>query len=181
MSRKDTPLTEGLRNILGFRENYDVVLACAFEPEENGNTKFELYDKIGLVVKNISKRPYLPHKELNLNWPLGKIYSIPNGIVIPTADVVIAYLGLPSSAGGTMIGSAVQSKIPIIYLYEKTEDFESFKIRADTITLGTSMVDRGILDRRDCTKDLEFDALNIRDGNLKNLKDCLIRFYQTQQ
>ena len=178
MSKQDTESIEGLRDIFDFRNNYDVVLACAFEPEEKGDTKFELYNRIGWAVKNVGKRPYLPHNELDLDWPPGKIYSIPNNIVIPTADVILGYIGLPSLATGVMIGSAIKSDLPMIWLYESEQDFEGLKVIIDKISLDDKMKDRGIFDTRDQVR--EFDSLNICNGNLKNLEDSLNRFYQTK-
>lgn len=177
MSKPDTKTTKGLKDIFGFRDEFDVVLACAFEPEEKGYAKFELYDRIGNLLRKIGKRPYLPHREIDLQWPCEKVYSIPNSIVIPTSDVVLCYLGLPSIARGIMVGSAIQNRIPIIYLFEEQKDFDSLKVRIETIALGTGIVDRGIVDTRTYTKDLEFDSVNISNGNFKNLEDSLNRFY----
>lgn len=180
MSRQDTSTTEGLRDIFGYRENHDVVLACAFEECERGNERFDLYDRIGKVVEGLGKRPFLPHREIGLDWVPGKVYSIPNSIVIPTSDVVLAYLGLPSTAAGIMLGSAVQNGIPIIYLFENERDFESLKVRMDTISLGNGIVDIGIVDTRDHTDKLEYESVNIGNGKLEKLEDCLKRFYYYQ-
>lgn len=177
MSKLYTETTKGLRDIFGFRDTFDIFLSCPFESSEKGNTKFAFYDKIGEVVRRIGKRPYLPHREINLQWPCEKIYTIPNSIVIPTSDVVLCYLGLPSTAAGIMLGSAVNNRIPIIYLFEKEEDFDSLKIRVDTHFLGIGMVDRGIVDTRKYGRGLEFGSVDMGNGNLKNLEDSLNRFY----
>ncbi len=177
MSKQDTTIIAGLRDIFGFREKYDVVLACAFEPEEKGHTKFKLYDRIGEIIEKIGKKPYLPHQELSLEWSQEKIYSIPNSIVIPTSDILLAYIGLNSSAAGVMIGSAINNKIPIVYLYEEKENFRFFQIRNDTIIPERDMVDIGFKDTKDYDKGLEFASINISDGNLEKLEKCLRRFY----
>lgn len=155
MARLETKTIEELRDQFDYRKRFDVVLACAFEPEEKGNTKFELYNKIGKVVEGVGKRPFLPHTEINLEGAPRDIYTIINQIVIPTSDVVLCYLGLESTAGGIMLGSAIQNRIPIIFLYEKPEDFEGL---------------RGY--------PKPFDKVDISKGNLNGLESCLKRFYQ---
>ena len=178
MSRPDTGESEGLRDIFGFTEEFDVVLSCAFEPEENGDTRFDLYNQIGDVVRSVGKRPYIPHREIDLKWPPEKVYSIPNSIVIPTSDVVLCYLGLSSTAAGIMLGSAIRNRIPIIYLIEKQGDFDLLKMRADTHTLSTGIVDRGIIDARSYGIDLEFGVINVGNRDLGGLEDCLNKFYE---
>lgn len=117
-----------------FRKRYDVVLACAFEPCEIFQSRrelmevFEFYEKIGGVIEKIDKRPYLPHKEINLEWDPEMIYSVPNDIVIPNADIVIGYLGINSTAAGIMLASAQIRRIPISYLYHDYNDIEKLKV-----------------------------------------------------
>ena len=178
MSRPETELTDGLRDIFGFRETFDIVLACAFEPEEKGNTKYELYEAIGEVIRKIGKKPYLPHREIDLQWPCEKIYTIPNKIVIPTSDLVLCYLGISSLAAGIMMGSAINHSIPIIYLFEKQEDFNSLKVREDTYDLGKDMIDIGIIDTREYGKKVEYGSLKVSNGNVRDLEDKLNEFYK---
>ncbi len=178
MSRIDTERTEGLRDIFGFRDKFDVVLACAFEPEEKGGTKFGLYEKIGRAVREIEKRPYLPHEEIDLQWPCEKIYTIPNRIVIPTSDIVLCYLGLPSDAAGLMTASALQNNIPLIYLFENDKDFQQLKVRIDTMELGSDVIDIGIKDHRNTCRHLEFGVVSVKDENVADLEKALRRFYR---
>lgn len=111
-------------------EKYDVVLACAFEPEEIFYSHRDLidvlifYDNIGEIIQKIGKRPYLPHKEIDLGWDPSQMFSIPNEIVIPSADLVIGYLGINSTAAGIMIGSAQMFGIPLIYLDHDNSNLE---------------------------------------------------------
>lgn len=144
MSRKDTDEIEGLRDIYDFRKCYDVVLACAFEPEEIGRDKikkvFSFYDSIGEIVEKIDKRPYLPHKEIDLSWPCEKIYSIPNSIVIPTSDIVLGYLGINSLAAGIMLGSAQLCEIPITYLYEDYNNLDRLKVNITNLSTGEESI-----------------------------------------
>ena len=141
MSKLESKIVEGLRDIFDYREKFDVVLACAFEPEEKGNEKFNFYKKIGRVIRSIRKKPYLPHKEINLNWPPEKIYDISNEIVIPCSDIVIGYLGLQSCAAGIMIGSAFKNKIPVSYLYEKEVGLDSLKFGLTDLTTGKTEIE----------------------------------------
>jgi len=96
------------------------------------------------------------------------------------SDVVLAYLGLPSHATGIMIGSAVQNNISIIYLFENERDFDSLKVGLDKISLWTGIVDRGIVDTRNYTDRLEYETVDVSNGNLEGLKNCLRRFYHYQ-
>lgn len=176
-----TDKVEGLRNIYDYREKFDIVLACAFEPEERGNEKFDFYEKIGEVIKSLGKRPYLPHKEIDLNWPDGKIYDIPNSIVIPCSDIIVAYLGLQSLATGVMIGSAFNNKIPVSYLYEKEVGLNALKYRSEEFILteeGVQQIKTKIIDpgwRGDIYDLIEFKN---EEEALEKIKLSLKAFYE---
>ena len=174
MFRRESNIVIGLRDILDYRDEFDVVLACAFEPEEKGPEKFNFYDKIGEAIEKIGKRPYLPHKEIDLNWPPEKIYDIPNSIVIPCSDIVIGYLGLQSNAAGIMIGSAFKNKIPVSYLYEKEIGLDSLKFELTNLTTGkTEIKDLG-------WKGEIYDLIEFEDENeaLEKLRLSLEAFYR---
>lgn len=177
MSRQDTEVIKGLRDIFDYRENFDVFLSCCFDKSEKGEEKFELYDRIGEVVKNLGKRIFLPHREIRLDWVSGKVFSIPNSIIIPTSDLVLCYLGLESTDTGIMLASASINKIPIIYLFENDKDFDKLKAGLSIISLQNEVVDRGIFNTRDYTDKLEYESVNINNGNLTNLENCIKRFY----
>jgi len=167
-------LVEGLRDIYDYREKFDVFLACTFESCERGNEKFDFYDKIGKVVESVGKKPYLPHKEIDLNWPAEKIYDIPNQIVIPSSDIVIGYLGVQSYAAGIMIGSAFNYRIPVSYLYEKESGLDALKYqRTDLFTGETQTVDPGF--RGNIYDLIEFEN---EEEALEKLKLSLEVFYK---
>lgn len=166
-----------------FRKNYDVVLACAFEPCEIFHSRrdlmevFEFYDKIGEVVKKIGKRPYLPHEEINLEWSPEKIYSIPNDIVIPNADIVIGYLGINSTVTGIMLGSAQKNRIPISYLYHNYKDLEKLKVGIyDLFSRKFTVEDMGF-------KKEVYDLIESNEENklLNKLELSLKKFYDQQK
>lgn len=178
MSRKNTEEIEGLRDIFDFREQYDVVLACAFEPEEIDKKKikdaFNFYDSIGKIVEKISKRPYLPHREIDLNWTCGKIYSIPNNIVIPTSDIVLGYLGINSPAVGIMLGSAQTYGVPITYLYEDYNYLDRLKVKITNLSTGEeSIKDEGF-------KGEVYDLIEFKDEEelFSKLELSLRKFYK---
>lgn len=174
MSKQGSTKVRGLRDIYGYYENFDVVLACAFEPEEKGNEKFDFYDKIGEVIEGIEKKLYMPHKEIDLNWPCEKIYDIPNEIVIPCSDIVVAYLGLQSHATGIMTGSAFDNKIPVSYLYEKKVGLDSLKCQLTNLSTGrTQIVDPGW--KGEIYDLIEFEN---EDEALSKLKLSLDAFYR---
>ncbi|MEK6873058.1 MAG: hypothetical protein AABW90_03540 [Nanoarchaeota archaeon] len=140
MSKQGSTKVRGLRDIYGYHDRFDVVLACAFESEEKGNEKFSFYDKIGGVIESIGKKPYIPHKEIDIKWPCEKIYDIPNKIVIPCSDIVIGYLEPQSLATGIMIGSALEHKISVSYLYEKKVGLDVLKCEMSDLHTGETQI-----------------------------------------
>jgi hypothetical protein len=119
MARQDTQKTAEYRTMYDYQKRFDLTLATAFELEERGNTRFDFYDRIGKAVNELGRTIFLPHREISLDWPPEKIHDIATEIVVPTSDLVIAYAGIPSSAGGVMVGAAYQNNVPVIYFYEK--------------------------------------------------------------
>lgn len=162
-----------------FRKMYDVVLACPFEPEEIFPSRrdlmevFEFYDKIGIVIEKIGKRPYLPHKEINLKWDAEKMYSIPNDIVIPNANIVIGYLGIASDTTGIMLSSAQMNRIPISYLYHEYKDLERLKVGIYNRSNNLFEIDMGF-------KSEVYDLIEYKDENelLNKLELSLKKFYE---
>ena len=177
MSKQGSTKVRGLREIYGYHNKFNIVLACAFEPEEKGNEKFDFYNKIGEVIDSIGKKPYLPHKEIDINWPPEKIYDIPNSIIIPCSDIVIGYLGLQSLATGIMIGSAFEHKIPVSYFYEKKVGLDSLKCQLTDLSTGkTKIVDPG-------WKGEIYDLIDFEneDEALSKLKLSLEAFYKDRK
>lgn len=181
MSRLDSKIVDGLRDIYGYHDRFDVFLACAFEPKEKGPEKFDFYEKIGEVIKKLGKGPYLPHKEIDLNWPNEKIYDIPNEIVIPCSDIVISYLGLQSITAGIMVENAFEKKIPVSYLYEKEVGLDPLKYRSEEFILtkeGVQQIKTKIIDpgwRGDIYDLIEFEN---EEKALEKLKLSLEAFYK---
>jgi hypothetical protein len=164
-----------LKVLQGDRDKFDIVLACAFEPEEKGNTKFGFYDKIGNIIRNLGKVPYLPHRELDLRRSPGKMFSKLEKAFNPKPDLTLCYLGIPSEAMGIITGMAVINQIPIIYLFEQKTDFFSPLI---TGSIETGKLDPRIVNIRDYVGNLEFDSINVSGENLNELKKSLNKFYK---
>ncbi|MEK6914699.1 MAG: hypothetical protein AABW83_03545 [Nanoarchaeota archaeon] len=110
-----------------FRKRYDVFLACAFEPQEIFYSKRDLcetynfYEQIGEIIKKFKKRPYLPHKEINLNWDSNTISNILNDVIIPNSDIVISYLEIKSESVENILASAKKKRISIYSLIESED------------------------------------------------------------
>jgi hypothetical protein len=180
MARNDTAESSGLRDIYGFREGFDVALAAAFEPdvEPGCRERFGFYDEVGRVVERLGKRPFLPHRHVDLEWSPEKIVGIVNGIVIPTSDIVVAYLGVNSGAGGIMIGRAFQARVPVSYLYERSVGLDDLRcgiIGVDPLT-GQSRVrisESGF--KGDVYDLIEFEG---DEEGLQKLELSLKRFYE---
>lgn len=182
MFKRGNSRNELIKNF-DFRKNYDVILACAFEPCEifytrrNLNEVYEFYDKIGGVIEKIGKRPYLPHKEINLEWSPEKIYTIPNDIVIPNADIVIGYLGINSDATGIMLASAQINRIPVSYLYHNYNDLEKLKVGLCDLSTGSFAIeDMGF-------KEEVYELIESNEENelLNKLELSLRNFYKKEK
>lgn len=118
---------------LGFNKlgEFNVVLACAFEPEENAEQKFEFYDLIGETIRERGKNAFLPHREINLKWHPQMIYEKITAFAIPNSDLVIGYLGLESTATGIMLSHATECRKPVITLLE--DELEMPLLRLPTL------------------------------------------------
>ncbi|MEN9626265.1 MAG: hypothetical protein RL557_593 [archaeon] len=184
MARLETAHTRGLRDFFGFYKSFDVALACPFEdveiPDDNLRRKtFDFYDSIGNMVKKLGKRPYLPHREIDLNWEPRKIFRLVNEIVIPMCDIVLTDVHIPSHAAGIMMGSAVISRIPLIYFYDEYADLETLKVNVTEISS---------LEAKSYIKDWGFDSntsvvdlIESQDNGekLSRLEISLKKFYET--
>lgn len=184
MARLETAQTQRLRDMLDYHASFDVVLACPFEeveiPDDNLRIKtFDFYDSIGDMVKKLGKRPYLPHREIDLNWEPRKIFRLVNEIVIPTCDIVLTDVHIPSHAAGIMMGSAVVCRIPMIYFYDEYADLETLKV---------SVIEISSLEAKSYIKDWGFDSntqvvdlIESRDNGekLSKLEASLKKFYET--
>jgi len=171
-----------LNKCYDFRKNYDVVLACAFFPSEIFYFKkdlkevHEFYDKIGQLIRNIGKRPYLPHKEIDLEWETEKVDSVINNIIIPNSDIVIGYLGIDSNLVQTMLYSAQRNRVQIIYLYNDSESLERLKNELDSLYKEKS------LEKYIEFKKGVFELIESKDEKelLSKLELSLNRFYENK-
>lgn len=121
MTLPNTPEIEAMRELHNYPESFDIVLAAPFESWERGAEKFALYDKIEAIVKRLGKSIFLPHREIGTEWPPKKVYAVVNQIVIPTSELMIAYLGLQSTAVGQMLANATLDRLPVIGFCESEE------------------------------------------------------------
>lgn len=129
MTVADNPEVTKLRNYYGYRDRFDIVLACAFEECEQGAKNFGFYDKIGDIAKGYGRRIFLPHKNINPEWDASKTYEVVNRIVVPESDLMIAYLGVQSTAAGIMMMSAKAESVPIIGVCESESMENLFEMR----------------------------------------------------
>ena len=110
------------RVVWKYYNEYDVALIGAFGPEERSEEALPLYEKIDELVTELGGNMFMPHRDIDEEWTHEKTYRIVNEIVIPTAEVCVAYVGIPSFAGGIMLQRARSESRPIIYLHEKDRD-----------------------------------------------------------
>jgi len=128
MARTENEEIPGVRDILDYRKSFDVFLACDFE-SQNGKQRIPFYERIGEIIFGLGKRPFLPHREIDLKEDPGKLVSIIQGIVIPSSDIVLAYLGGEPMSTGMMMGWASAKGIPLSYLYhENSQALEGLKV-----------------------------------------------------
>ncbi len=129
MSRPNNAKSRMFRDEHEYDRRFDIVLAAAFEECEKGNEKFELYEKIAAVARRADRAIFLPHKEIEKDWKPEKVYAVTNEIVIPTSDLMIAYLGLQSTAAGIMMQRAAFNGVPIIAFCESRNLENFYEIR----------------------------------------------------
>lgn len=176
MARKDTEETEGLRDIFDFRKRYDIILAGDYEIEkEKSKKRLDLYENIKEKIEKVSKRAYIPNKDLEESWSPDKTYIVLNNIIIPTSDLVLSYLGLTSIATCIMTSHAAKNNIPIAYLYEKQDDLDRFALK--TTTMRYENKKEKITNTRDYAKDVEIATLKIERNDLRNLEAFLEDLY----
>ncbi len=179
MERKRQQEIEGLRDIYGYHERYELVLAAAFEPDidKGCEKRFDFYDSLGEAASRLGKRMFLPHRHIDLEWPPEKILGI-MAIVIPSADLVVSYLGINSTTVGIMNGEANHSGIPISYIYEKEEDLGNLEVTMAGMDTGgrmkTKIINPGF-------RGEVFDLIEFGDDDregIRKLEHSLRRFYQ---
>ena len=118
MTKPNYKEIRGLRDILDYRKQFDVYLACDFETTQ-GKSRIPFYEDIGKIIERLGKRVFLPHRELDLNEDPGRLVAIALGVVLPSSDIVLAYLGGESGSTGIVIGRAGGLDIPVTYLYQE--------------------------------------------------------------
>ena len=105
-------------------KKFDFVLACAYEHEENGDTRFDFYDAIGEAVEKTGKRIFLPHRNVSPDWYANTIVRTVQDVVIPRSNLVIHYAGLPSIAAEIMTAAAEDFRVPSVSIYERAREEE---------------------------------------------------------
>ncbi|MBI4450928.1 hypothetical protein HY642_03060 [Candidatus Woesearchaeota archaeon] len=104
-----------------------VVLAHDLSQEQSREF-FPAYDAIGRGCDAAGKGCFIPYRTfgiandgLSREWPPHAIYALMNGEKIPAANLVIAFLGLPSMDVGAMVGCAKTWCKPIIEVHPAGE------------------------------------------------------------
>lgn len=81
----------------------------------------EFYENIAEVCTDLGLKPYLPHlnsdPKKHPDISASKVYEM-DAAQIKNADLVVAYIGMPSLGVGAEIEIAHYSNIPVIILYE---------------------------------------------------------------
>lgn len=91
---------------------------------ENIESLKSFYQQVGHLCSNLGAEPYIPHLVsdpiLNPDLSSRNVYDLDHRNVV-AADLVIAYVGVPSLGVGQEIEIARQNKIPIILIYEENK------------------------------------------------------------
>ena len=99
----------------------DVYVSGPLTGQPNVDTLKAFYEKIGEICLHLGMQPYIPHQhsdpifhsELSPEY----IYNLDREKVAK-ANLVVAYVGLPSTGVGLEIEIARQHNIPVILIYE---------------------------------------------------------------
>ena len=130
----DLSRIESYKDIYGYRKVFDICLATPFEPEETDGSRYGFYEKTSEKIGKLGKKIFVPHKEIDLNWPPAKIYDIIQEIIIPHSELVLCEISA-SLAAGMMGGRAYQCKKPVIHFYRKGAFLENIIFRLDVFDL----------------------------------------------
>jgi hypothetical protein len=181
MARPETNETRKLRREYDFYAKYDAALICAFNPGKTYE-RTGFCDAIGDVVRKLKKRPFIPHRDISTDWYPGEIISITSSIVVPTVDIIIAYLDETNDNQyvAYMLGTAGALGIPTTLMYKDYNLLDDFKILAACVDMETgTSTDFGEEDplfRYNDIRDLiEF---NNEEEALSKLELSLRAFYQ---
>ncbi|GIK37986.1 MAG: hypothetical protein BroJett011_18190 [Chloroflexota bacterium] len=87
----------------------------------NGDMLKAFYEQIGVVCSRLNMQPYIPHQHsdpiLHPEISPQAIYDLDRTNVV-SAELVIAYVGVPALGVGQEIEIAKQHNIPVILVYE---------------------------------------------------------------
>jgi len=89
---------------------------------------------------------------------------VPNHIVIPTSDIVLVYLVIPSNATVIMLNNDQNYNISISYLYREPKNLDSLKIGRTDLGFRTEVYD--------------LIESPYEDEMLTRLEDSLKKFYK---
>ncbi len=94
--RENNPRT--LRDIVGYWNEFDVVLSAPFRDRTRDTSMFEdrfpFYERIGAVVSDLGKSVFLPHRDLDCSQPIERQYAQLYDIIIPSSKLEIAYFSI---------------------------------------------------------------------------------------
>lgn len=96
----------------------------------------KFYEDIGLLCRRLNMTPYIPHMVsdpvTHQNLDPRRVFEI-DKTQVKQADLVIAYLGIPSFGVGMELAYAEGQAIPIILLYEENKSISRFARGIPTI------------------------------------------------
>ena len=102
---------------------YRAYISGALTNVENAEEIRSFYEAIGAICNRIGIEPYLPHKHsdpfLNPQMSPEEVYRR-DKTMVTSADVLIAYVGIPSIGVGMEVAYAEEYRIPIVLLWEKS-------------------------------------------------------------
>lgn len=121
-ARREQESPQVLREILGYWDEFDVVLTAPFRTFEGSRDLFEhrfpFYERIGAVVSGLGKSIFLPHRDLDFSQDKKRQSAQLLGIIIPSSQLEIAYFPRSphfESLGQKTIAPGVTGLVPLYH------------------------------------------------------------------
>lgn len=103
--------------------DYDVFLAHDIDNIRKLEERIILYNAIGAACERLNLKPFIPYRFLkSRDWGdlnFRDVYSLLHSIMIPSTDLFLCDLSTISTSIREMKDTAIRSKKPQLYFYEK--------------------------------------------------------------
>ena len=108
-----------MKDQIGFRSKFDIVLAAAFEKAETDGSFFPMYEQIAAGIgTELEKSVFLPHIKIPESIKSAEVYRKLHGAIM-NASLVLVNAEEESTAAGMMMGIVNQVCVHQIYFHEQ--------------------------------------------------------------